>query len=199
MRSIYPIRRRINELISTFHDRDNLSQSLIMHQPLRPLAWFSLAFCIALNLHYFRQSITYDWTQFTIRYNLKHLTIQAVQTSLVMTQKGGTQIWTGGGGFADLCLTTWLCRRYVWNLTFSYITPNLDYFNIFVKDVARPFSRTAQSPIRSYSRTCNNRPQHHPWQPLPPYSSPKSPTLTCLQSSIALGKASQPPAPCKQF
>jgi hypothetical protein len=25
--------------------------------------------------------------------------------------KGGTQIRTGGEGFADLCLTTWLCRR----------------------------------------------------------------------------------------
>ena len=25
--------------------------------------------------------------------------------------KGGTQIRTGGEGFADPCLTTWLCRR----------------------------------------------------------------------------------------
>ena len=25
--------------------------------------------------------------------------------------EGGTQIRTGGGGFADLCLTTWLCRH----------------------------------------------------------------------------------------
>ena len=24
---------------------------------------------------------------------------------------GGNQIWTGGQGFADLCLTTWLCRQ----------------------------------------------------------------------------------------
>jgi hypothetical protein len=26
-------------------------------------------------------------------------------------QKGGTQTRTGGKGFADLCLTTWLCRH----------------------------------------------------------------------------------------
>lgn len=25
--------------------------------------------------------------------------------------KGGTRIRTGGEGFADLCLTTWLCRQ----------------------------------------------------------------------------------------
>ena len=30
---------------------------------------------------------------------------------LTISLKGGTQIRTGGGGFADLCLTTWLCRR----------------------------------------------------------------------------------------
>src|SRR6202023_118374 len=27
-------------------------------------------------------------------------------------KKGDTQIRTGDGGFADPCLTTWLCRRY---------------------------------------------------------------------------------------
>ncbi|MDK2878743.1 MAG: hypothetical protein PWR06_1459, partial [Thermoanaerobacteraceae bacterium] len=28
---------------------------------------------------------------------------------------GGTQIRTGGKGFADLCLTTWLCRLKIQN------------------------------------------------------------------------------------
>ena len=39
-----------------------------------------------------------------------------------MPLKGGTQIRTGGEGFADLCLTTWLCRRLLEFLVYQTTT-----------------------------------------------------------------------------
>jgi hypothetical protein len=39
---------------------------------------------------------------------------------------GGNRIRTGGKGFADLCLTTWLCRHYMERKTgFEPVTPTL--------------------------------------------------------------------------
>ena len=35
----------------------------------------------------------------------------SIQLSYGYIYGGDTQIWTGGKGFADLCLTTWLCRH----------------------------------------------------------------------------------------
>jgi hypothetical protein len=46
-----------------------------------------------------------------LSYNLSYEALCQAGSSLEAMYGGGTRIRTGGQGFADPCLTTWLCRR----------------------------------------------------------------------------------------